>query len=116
MLFRTGPQLRPHVLHCQRLVLYPVTQGPETTGNASVITLGSSAGTLTGADCEFFRTYGPWSYVSLFRLQGVAGGTETNGGIALNIKNELRIWNGGTHSELFGDYQAERTESCSRPW
>ena len=81
---------------------YPVTQGPETTGNASVITLGSSAGTLTGADCEFFRTYGPWSYVSLFRLQGVAGGTETNGGIALNIKNELRIWNGGTHSELFG--------------
>ena len=81
---------------------YPVTQGPETTGNASVITLGSSAGTLTGADCEFFRTYGPWSYVSLFRLQGVAGGTETNGGMALNIKNELRIWNGGTHSELFG--------------
>ena len=81
---------------------YPVTQGPETTGNASVITLGSSAGTLTGADCEFFRTYGPWSYVSLFRLQGVAGGTETNGGIALNIKNELRIWNGGTHGELFG--------------
>lgn len=82
--------------------LYPVTQGPETTGNPSTITLGSSAGTLTGADCEFFRTYGPWSYVSLFRLQGVAGGTETNGGIALNIKNELRIWNGGTHSELFG--------------
>ena len=81
---------------------YPVTQGPETTGNASVITLGSSAGTLTGADCEFFRTYGPWSYVSLFRLQGVSGGTETNGGIALNIKNELRIWNGGTHGELYG--------------
>lgn len=82
--------------------LYPVTQGPETTGNPSTITLGSSAGTLVGADCEFFRTYGPWSYVSLFRLQGVAGSTETNGGIALNIKNELRIWNGGTHGELFG--------------
>ncbi len=82
--------------------LYPVTQGPETTGNPNTITLGSSAGTLVGADCEFFRTYGPWSYVSLFRLQGVAGSTETNGGIALNIKNELRIWNGGTHSELFG--------------
>lgn len=94
---------------------YPVTQGPETTGNASVITLGSSAGTLTGADCEFFRTYGPWSYVSLFRLQGVAGGTETNGGMALNIKNELRIWNGGTHSELFGAIKLNAPKTAIGP-
>ena len=81
---------------------YDVSQGPESTGNPHTLTLTSSPGTLTGASCEFFRCYGPWAYVTLFRLQGVAGGTETNGGIALNIKNELRIFNGGTHSELFG--------------
>lgn len=81
---------------------YAVTQGPESTGNASTLTLGTSAGTLTGASCEFFRTYGPWAYVTLFRLQGVAGSTETNGGMALNIKNELRIFNGSTHGELIG--------------
>lgn len=81
---------------------YDVSHGPESTGSPHTLTLTSSAGTLTGASCEFFRTYGPWSYVSLFRLQGVSGGTETNGGMALNIKNELRIWNGGTHGELFG--------------
>lgn len=80
---------------------YTVTQGPELAG-ANQLTLSASPGTLTNVDVEFFRTYGPWSYVTLFRLQGVAGGTETNGGMALNIKNELRIWNGGTHAELFG--------------
>jgi len=81
---------------------YDVSQGPESTGNPHTLTLTSSPGTLTGASCEFFRCYGPWAYVTLFRLQGVAGGTETNGGMALNIRNELRIWNGGTASELFG--------------
>lgn len=81
---------------------YDVSQGPESTGNPHTLTLTSSPGTLTGASCEFFRCYGPWAYVTLFRLQGVAGGTETNGGMALNIRNELRIFNGGTASELFG--------------
>ena len=64
---------------------YDVSQGPESSGSPHVLTLTSSAGTLTGASCEFFRCYGPWAYVTLFRLQGVAGGTETNGGMALNL-------------------------------
>lgn len=82
---------------------YDVSQGPESTGNPHTISLISSPGTLTNATCEFFRTYGPWSYVSLFRLQGVSGGVETNGGMALNIKNELRIWNGGTSEDVTGN-------------
>lgn len=94
---------------------YAVTQGPESTGNASTLTLITSAGTLTGANCEFFRTYGPWAYVTLFRLQGVAGGTETNGGMALNIKNELRIFNGGTHAELFGPIKINATKTAIGP-
>ena len=93
---------------------YNVTQGPELAG-ANKLTLASSAGTLTNVDVEFFRTYGPRSYVTLFRLQGVAGGTETNGGMALNIKNELRIWNGGTHAELFGPIKINAAKTAIGP-
>lgn len=82
---------------------YNVTNAPETTGSPHTLYLSSSPGTLTNATCEFFRCYGPFAYVTLFRLQGVGGGVETNGGMALNIKNELRIWNGGTSDEIFGD-------------
>jgi len=96
-------------------IKYDVTQGPESTGSPHVLTLSASPGTLTGATCEFFRCYGPWAYVTLFRLQGVAGGTETNGGMALNIKNELRIWNGGTHAELFGPIKINAAKTAIGP-
>ena len=82
--------------------LYQVTLGPESL-NANSLTLAASAGTQTNVSCTFKRGYGPWAYVSLFRLQGLAGGYETNGGIYLNIKNELVIFNGATHSNLIGN-------------
>lgn len=82
--------------------LYQVTLGPESL-NANSLTLAASAGTQTNVPCTFKRGYGPWAYVSLFRLQGLVGGYETNGGIYLNIKNELVIFNGATHSNLIGN-------------
>lgn len=80
---------------------YIVSQGPENAGTNKLV-LSSSAGTQSNVSIRFFRTYGPWSYVTLFRFQGVAGGVETNGGMALNIKNEFCIWNGGTHNAMYG--------------
>lgn len=94
---------------------YTVTQGPESTGDASTLTLATSAGTLTNADVEFYRGYGPWAYVTLFRLQGLAGGIETNGGMALTVKNELRIWNGGTDATLFGPIKINATKTAIGP-
>lgn len=94
---------------------YNVSQGPESTGSPHTVTLATSPGSLTNVNCEFYRTYGPWSYVTLFRLQGVSGGTETNGGIALNIKNELRIWNGGTHGELYGPIKLNAIKTVIGP-
>ena len=80
---------------------YTVSQGPESAG-VNKLVLSASAGVQSNVSIRFFRTYGPWSYVTLFRLQGIAGGTETNGGMALNIKNEFCIWNGGTHNAMYG--------------
>ena len=80
---------------------YSVSQGPENAGNNKLV-LSASAGVQSNVSIRFFRTYGPWSYVTLFRFQGIAGGTETNGGMALNIKNEFCIWNGGTHNAMYG--------------
>ena len=80
---------------------YTVSQGPENAGNNKLV-LSASAGTQSNVSIRFFRTYGPWSYVTLFRFQGIAGGIETNGGMALNIKNEFCIWNGGTHNTMYG--------------
>lgn len=94
---------------------YTVTQGPETTGNPSTLTLATSAGTLTNADVEFYRGYGPWAYVTLFRLQGLGGGVETNGGMALTVKNELRIWNGGTDGPLFGPIKINAPKTAIGP-
>lgn len=83
---------------------YSVAQGPESTGNPSTITLTTSPGTLTNASVEFYRIYGPWAYVTLFRLQGLGGGVETNGGMAFTIKNQLRVFNGGDPNDpLTGD-------------
>lgn len=83
---------------------YSVSQGPESTGSPSTITLTSSPGTLTNASVEFYRIHGPWAYVTLFRLQGLGGGVETNGGMAFTIKNELRVFNGGHPNDpLTGD-------------
>ncbi len=83
---------------------YSVAQGPESTGNPSTITLTSSPGTLTNASVEFYRIHGPWAYVTLFRLQGLGGGVETNGGMAFTIKNQLRVFNGGDPNDpLTGD-------------
>lgn len=96
-------------------VRYNVTQGPETTGNPSTLTLATSAGTLTNATVEFYRGYGPWAYVSLFRLQGLGGGIETNGGMAFTIKNELRIWNGGTDGPLFGPIKINAPKTAIGP-
>jgi len=80
---------------------YTVSQGPESAG-VNKLVLSASAGVQSNVSIRFFRTYGPWSYVTLFRLQGIAGGIETNGGMALNIKNEFCIWNGGTHNTMYG--------------
>ena len=94
---------------------YDVSQGPESTGNPSTLTLTSSAGTLTNATVEFYRGYGPWAYVTLFRLQGLGGGVETNGGMAFTIKNELRIWNGGTAAELEGPIKINAPKTAIGP-
>ncbi len=82
--------------------LYTVSLGPESL-NANSLTLATSAGAQTGVTCIFKRGYGPWAYVSLLRLQGLAGGYETSCGMYLNIKNEAVIFNGATHSNLNGN-------------
>ena len=94
---------------------YDVSQGPESTGNPSTLTLTSSVGALTNATVEFYRGYGPWAYVTLFRLQGLGGGVETNGGMAFTIKNELRIWNGGTAAELEGPIKINAPKTAIGP-
>lgn len=83
-------------------VRYDVAQGPEEAGPNNLI-LTTSAGTQTNVPIEFRRCWGPWAYVTLFRLQGLGGGKETNCGMALNIRNECHIWNGGTDDALEGD-------------
>lgn len=94
---------------------YNVTNAPETTGSPHTLTLATSAGTLTNATVEFYRGYGPWAYVTLFRLQGLGGGIETNGGMAYNIKNELRVWNGGTDAALFGPIKINAVKTAIGP-
>lgn len=81
---------------------YTVTSGPESL-DANHLTLATSAGVQTNATLVFRRCYGPWAYVSLLRLQGLAGGVETNCGLYLNIKNEAVLYNGGTSDNLTGN-------------
>lgn len=83
---------------------YTVTQGPETTGGFT-LTLSSTPGTLTGATIIFRRQYGPWAYNSLIRLQGLAGGKETNCGFMLNSRNDAVLWNHATHNHLLGRFR-----------
>lgn len=90
---------------------YQVTSGPETTGDGNKIILYSSAGTQTNASIEYYRVHGPWAYISLFRLQGLGGGIETNGGMMFNIKNQLRIFNGGAPNDpMTGDIKVNATK------
>lgn len=90
---------------------YQVASGPETTGDGNKIILYSSAGTQTNASIEYYRVHGPWAYISLFRLQGLGGGIETNGGMMFNIKNQLRIFNGGAPNDpMTGDIKVNATK------
>lgn len=80
---------------------HTVSSGPETVG-ANNLTLSAPAGTLTGASITFRRCHGPWAYVSLLRLQGLAGGVETTAGLYINIKNEVVLFSGATLPGLAG--------------
>lgn len=42
-------------------------------------------------------------------------GIETNGGMAYNIKNELRVWNGGTDAALFGPIKINAVKTAIGP-
>lgn len=87
-------------------VKYGVTVGPES-GTANTLTLASSAGVQTNVTIKFYRQYGPWSYVSLLRLQGIAGGKETVGVLSINTRNELLLSTGATQSNLAGNMRIE---------
>ena len=85
---------------------YTVTQGPEVVG-ANTLTLGSSPGTLTGATFKYYRQYAPWSYVTLMRLQGIAGGRESNAVMSINTRNEFLIGGTGTDYNLVPNMRIE---------
>jgi len=75
-------------------VLYPVTA--ISTNYSLIIT-----GTATKTNVPFFlkRGEGPFSYQSLFRLQGNQGGYETNGYLSLNARNETVLANNASSYE-----------------
>lgn len=83
-------------------VKYDVTLGPEGL-SANQLQLSGSAGTQTNVPIEFRRCWGPYAYVTLFRLQGLGGGIETNAGLYLNIRNEAVLFNSGYGSTYYGD-------------
>ncbi|MBP8282584.1 MAG: hypothetical protein KAX46_01500 [Chromatiaceae bacterium] len=85
---------------------YTVTAGPES-GTANALTLASSAGTQTGVSIKFYRQYAPWSYVSLLRLQGIAGGKESVGVLSLNTRNEVLLAAAATSATLVGNMRIE---------
>lgn len=87
-------------------VKYTVTTGPESAG-ANTLILSTSAGTQTGVSIKFYRQYAPWSYVSLLRLQGIAGGKESVGVFSLNTRNEILIGAAATHYTLAGNMRVE---------
>lgn len=85
---------------------YTVTQGPEVAGT-NKLTLSTSAGTLASATFKYYRQYAPWSYVSLFRIQGIAGSRESNAVFSLNTRNELVIGPTGTDANMVGNMRIE---------
>lgn len=87
---------------------HTVTAGPETVG-ANNLTLSAPAGTLTGASITFRRCHGPWAYVSLLRLQGLAGGVETTAGLYINIRGEAVLFSGATLPGLAGPLRINAT-------
>jgi hypothetical protein len=87
-------------------IKYAVTAGPEVAG-ANTLTLATTAGTQTNIGFAYYRQYAPWSYVSLMRLQGIAGGKESVGVFSINTRNEVLIGAAATHQSLVGNMRVE---------